>query len=89
MAKETKKGSDIAKNTILVLLIFTIVLSAISTWIVLDALNNVKQSYLWSAKNQPGVTQGRISVGIMNPDAQTAEPQVNKGGQVRLGVISP
>lgn len=63
-----KKSSDISRNTILILLILTIILSGISTWVILDTLNNVKQNYL-SSLQPPSVSHGQIMVGILpNPD---------------------
>jgi len=63
-----KKSSDISRNTILILLILTIILSGISTWVILDTLDNVKQSYL-SSLQSPSVSHGQIMVGILpNPD---------------------
>ncbi len=63
-----KKSSDISRNTILILLILTIILSGISTWVILDTLDNVKQNYL-SSLQSPSVSHGQIMVGILpNPD---------------------
>jgi len=71
MAKKNisaKESSDISKNTILILLIVIIILSGISTWVILDALDNVKQYYL-SSLQSPSVSPGQIVVGILpNPD---------------------
>ncbi len=63
-----KKSSDISRNTILILLILTIILSGISTWVILDTLDNVKQNY-FSSLQSPSVSHGQIMVGILpNPD---------------------
>lgn len=85
----TKKGSDIAKNTILVLLILTIVLSAISTWVVLDTINQVRQQYL----SVPSVQKGYISVTVLpRPGEQipSAGNTVSKiTGGVSFAIIKP
>lgn len=92
MVKEAGSRGDVAKNTILVLLVLTIVLSAISTWIVLDALNNVKDGYLYAVNNQPGITEGQINLGIMpNPDLATesSPPKTEKGAEVTISILKP
>ena len=86
------KRPDIAKNAILVLLILTIILSAISTWVVLDALNNVKQQYLLSARTQSTVSHGQINVGIMpNPNTikNNTTPRTTLGSQVKISIVKP
>ncbi len=56
-----KKNIDVPSNVILVLLILTIILSAISTWVVLDTINQVKQQYL----SVPSIQKGQISMDIL------------------------
>lgn len=66
LSKKEKK--DTVRATILVLLVLTILISAISTWYVLDMINSVKQQYA----AQPAVSYGQISVGIINPNEKPA-----------------
>lgn len=56
-----KKKIDVPRNVILVLLILTIILSVISTWVVLDTINQVKRQYL----SMPSIQKGQISVTIL------------------------
>lgn len=67
----SKRGkNDVAKATILVLLILTILLSVISTWYILDTINSVKQQY----SSISTVTHGRVSVEILpEPEAEHEE----------------
>lgn len=56
-----KKNIDVPRKVILVLLILTIILSAISTWVVLDTINQVKKEYL----SMPSIQKGQISIDIL------------------------
>jgi len=67
--KEKNKKEDIAKTTILVLLILTIVLSIISTWYILDTITSVKEQY----KAFPSVGYAKVSVGIIPRPNETQE----------------
>jgi peptidoglycan/LPS O-acetylase OafA/YrhL len=62
-----KEKKDVARTTILVLLVLTILLSVISTWYVLDMINSVKQQYA----SVPSVAHGQVSVTIAKPEAQS------------------
>ena len=55
-----KEKSDVARGTILVLLVLTILLSVISTWYVLDMVTSVKQQY----EAMPSITRGQVSLNI-------------------------
>lgn len=57
-----KEKQDVARTTILVLLILTILLSVISTWYVIDMINSVKQQYT----SMP-VAHGQVTVTITKP----------------------
>ena len=74
---ETKK-SDIARNTILTLLILTILISAVSTWIILDTINNFQEQYSPASVIQKGYVGVEV---IPRP------PEVKTAGQVILEVI--
>ncbi len=40
------KKRDVAKTTIFMLLVLTIVISAVSTWVILDTISNLQQQYI-------------------------------------------
>ncbi|MFH1248743.1 MAG: hypothetical protein V1660_01175 [archaeon] len=83
MVNKAKK--DLAKHTVLVLLILTIMLSSISTWIVLDALNQIKEGYIASKDSKPvfGNTEANIRLGILNTQAA---PNTNTVGSADVKV---
>ncbi|MBS3090347.1 hypothetical protein J4433_01100 [Candidatus Pacearchaeota archaeon] len=79
------KKQDVARTTILVLLVLTILLSVISTWYVLDMITSVKQEY----EAMPSAGYAKISVGVTGPGAEskpTINPLTGKA-IVNIGVI--
>lgn len=81
MERGKREKRDISVNTVLILLILTILISAVSTWVVLDTINSIKSNYMAastslaaSASQLPQqlpktVTQGQISVNVVpNPN---------------------
>ena len=74
-----KEKSDVARGTILVLLVLTILLSVISTWYVLDMVTSVKQQY----EAMPSITYAQISVGVEKPGESAVQPSFVTG-QVTL-----
>lgn len=66
---EKKEKQDVARTTILVLLVLTILISVISTWYVLDMINSVKEQYASAAS----VSHGKVSISIAKPEAEGAE----------------
>ncbi|MFH0831569.1 MAG: hypothetical protein V1886_01750 [archaeon] len=64
-----KEKQEVARTTILVLLVLTILLSVISTWYVLDMITSVKQQY----SSDTPVSYAQIKVGIGNPAEETLE----------------
>lgn len=85
---QKKEKKDVAKATILVLLILTILLSVISTWYILDTINSVKQQY----QSLPSIAYGRVSVGIVpKPGEETGGENTLESvpvtGRITLGII--
>jgi hypothetical protein len=88
MANKDKR--DLAKHTVLVLIILTIMLSSISTWIVLDALNQMKEGYLASknvVKPAAGNTEANIRLSIMGVSAPSNTNEITGSANVRVGIV--
>ncbi len=63
---------DFSKNTILVLLVLTIFVSAFGTWIVLNATNNVSYQQPAAMEQQSAPPSGELRVKIADRDTVAA-----------------
>jgi amino acid transporter len=84
-----KKEKDVAKATILVLLILTILLSVISTWYILDTITSVKKQY----QSIPSISHAKVSVSIAPRPGTESESAPKESapvtGKVSLTLIRP
>ena len=77
-----KEKSDIARNTIFILLVLTILISAVSTWVILDTITQVKQQY----GGIPSVQKGYINLNVL-PSGNQPAAQATVTGGVGFNVI--
>ncbi len=74
---ETKKR-DVARGIILTLLVLTILISVVSTWVILDTVYSFKYQQTRAATNQ----KGYVGIEVMSRPAETIST-----GQVTLEVL--
>ena len=79
---------EVSKNTIIVLVILTVVISVLGTWTVMNEIKSVKMTEGAPASQEGYRTTGRVSISINAPGETPDEGVFGGTGKVTLSIVS-
>ena len=69
-------AEDISKNTIIILVILTVVISVLGTWTVLNEVNNIKVVSSGQPDSGESHTSGKVTLTVTEPPVNDATGKV-------------